>query len=626
MLTCGETPTAVESPYGNDLAGFSKPLRRKVFSTPFMKVVRRGGIRYFRGKLLISFGGKYNFLVKRSVMEHVQERSIPGCVPRGTLSILIGSSQHCSTWNTASFPPDSPQLSSQATQRKPHYAKLPPMKTRGNPSPAPSLARRQTIKGALALASVSLLPKAIAATLNSSPQPLPNGPITSATLAVSSQGSATIGPAFVGLSFEKSKLTSPLFAASNSNLIGLFKCLGSGVLRIGGDSVDQSVWTPSGRGKIWGQIAPSDIDSLAAFICQTSWKCLYAVNLQGAATGATTPALAAAEVAYAAKQLGPSLLGIEIGNEPDAYGQRNKPLAGNWSLQQYIELWQQYRSAILAATPGVAITGPADAENVTTWTIPFAQSVTHKQISMLTQHYYRADGHTPPRSAEFLISVDSRLQSQLTALKTAAQQLGVPYRIAECNSFYNGAAEGVSNSYASALWAIDFLFICAQQGAAGVNFHGGGSGTGYTPIAELQGKIIEARPLFYGILFFTLAGQGTLNTTQLNPANLNATAYAVKAPSGKVNLVVVNKDPNQNLGLTIQLPQKPSSATLITLAQINSARGTPDLRGHSGVTIQGASVGPDGSFAPAPAYTLPIIGSQIKCAVPALSAVMIQIV
>ena len=40
--------------------------------------------------------------------------------------------------------------------------------------------------------------------------------------------------------------------------------------------------------------------------------------------------------------------------------------------------------------------------------------------------------------------------------------------------------------------------------------------------------------------------------------------------------------------------------------------GTPDLRGHYGVTIQGASVGPDGSFAPAPAYTLPIIGSQIQ--------------
>jgi hypothetical protein len=34
-------------------------------------------------------------------------------------------------------------------------------------------------------------------------------------------------------------------------------------------------------------------------------------------------------VAYVSKQMGPSLLGIEIGNEPDANGQRDKPFAGN---------------------------------------------------------------------------------------------------------------------------------------------------------------------------------------------------------------------------------------------------------------------------------------------------------
>jgi len=43
---------------------------------------------------------------------------------------------------------------------------------------------------------------------------------------------------FVGLGYEKSKLSQPLFTAGNANLISLFKLLGNGVLRIGGNSVD----------------------------------------------------------------------------------------------------------------------------------------------------------------------------------------------------------------------------------------------------------------------------------------------------------------------------------------------------------------------------------------------------
>ena len=121
---------------------------------------------------------------------------------------------------------------------------------------------------------------------------------------VSAANAGAIGTAFAGLSYEKSTLYEPLFTGSNSNLIGLFDRLGSSVLRIGGNSVDRNVWTPNGAGQTSGQIAPSDVASLAAFVKAAGWKCLYGINLGGAATGATTPALAAAEVAYAAQQFG----------------------------------------------------------------------------------------------------------------------------------------------------------------------------------------------------------------------------------------------------------------------------------------------------------------------------------
>ncbi len=451
--------------------------------------------------------------------------------------------------------------------------------------------------------------------------------MTTASLSVSATAAGAIATAFAGLSYEKSSINeSPyLFTASNANLIGLFKRLGPSVLRIGGNSVDKNVWNAAGTGNTSGQVASADVASLAAFVKATGWQCLYGINLGGSAAGTTTPALAAAEVAYAYQQFGSSLLGIEIGNECDLYGNAGNYYAGNWSLPQFLTLWGQYRTAILATTPNVPITGPADASNESTWTVPFGQAVTKSEITLLTQHYYRANGQSATSTAAYLITPDPTLVSDLVTLNTGAKNIGIPYRMAECNSFYNGGASGVSDSYASALWVIDYLFNCALGGATGVNFHGGGNGTGYTPIADSGGAVVEPRPEYYGMLLFTLAGQGTLYTTQLSANGLNATAYAVKTSSG-LNLVVVNKDLIQNLSLTAQLPQAATSASLMQMTQLSAGATGPDLSAISGVTIQGASVMNDGTFSPSAAYTLTSNGTQLTCYVPALSAIMIQVV
>jgi hypothetical protein len=444
-------------------------------------------------------------------------------------------------------------------------------------------------------------------------------------LTVTDTAAGYIDPAFAGLSYGKSYLSERFFTASNSDLIGLFNRLGPSVLRIGGDSVDTNVWSPSGLGQTAGQIAPTDVASLAAFVKAAGWQCLYGINLGGAASGATTPALAAAEVAYAAQQFGSSLLGIEIGNEPDNYGQPTSYFPGNWSLAQFITLWEQFRTAILATTPSVPITGPAAGSLEATWTVPFGEIVTKSEITLLTQHYYRGDGQLPTATATLLITPDATLVSDLAILKTGAQYIGVPYRMSECNSFYNGGSAGVSNSYASSLWVVDFLFKCVQGGSVGVNFQGGGEAAGYTPIADDGSSVTGVRPEFYGILLFTLGGQGTLYATQLSAGSLNVTAYAVKTSAGGLNLIVVNKDLTQNLQLTTQLPQSASSATLLVMTQLTSGATGPDLSATSGVTIQGASVNPDGTFSPSAAYTLDPNSSQLTCYVPALSAVLIQI-
>jgi hypothetical protein len=375
------------------------------------------------------------------------------------------------------------------------------------------------------------------------------------------------------------------------------------------------------------------VNRLAGFLQAAGWQCLYGINLGGAGpnpytsgsfTAATTPALAAEEVAYVALQLGSSLLGIEIGNEPDLYG--SSYFSGTtWTVSTLESLWEEFRAALIAQTPGVRVTGPADAGNESSWTVPFGQWATSSKITLLTQHYYRGNGESASSTAANLITPDSALVNDLSILNAGAQGIGVPFRISECNSYYNGGADGVSDSYASSLWVIDYLFNCAQGGSSGANFHGGGDSDGYTPIADSNGTVVEARPEYYGILLFTLAGPGTLLATELIANGLNVTGYAVNSSSGALSVIVNNKDLSNSLKLSIELPQSAGAATLLEMTQLSPGATAPHLTATSGITIQGASVGVDGSFSPAAAYTLSPSSSSVACYVPALSAVLIQI-
>jgi hypothetical protein len=468
-------------------------------------------------------------------------------------------------------------------------------------------------------ASATVFPRLV-----TNPQPIPSGLISSAAVTISAATSGYIDPAFAGLSYEKSSLCEPLFSVSNSDLLGLFQRLGPSVLRIGGNSVDQSVWTANGRGGTAGQIAPSDVASLAAFVKAAGWQCIYGINLGGAATGATTPALAAAEVAYAAQQFGSSLIGIEVGNECDGYGAAGSYFAGTWSLTAFQQLWSHFRTAILTQTPGVSITGPASGSNVSTWTVPFGQTVTRSRISHLSQHYYRGNGQASTATTATLLAPDANLVKCLSMLSAGAQSIGIPYRISECNSFFGGGAPGVSDSAASALWALDFLFSCAQGGASGVNFHGGGVSS-YTPITNLPGSVFGVRPEYYGMLLFTLAGQGHLYQTAVSAGGLNVTAYAVKNQTDGMSLVVINKEANENIQLTVGLPQVANTATLVTMTQ-SPAAGVPNgLAATSSMTIQNGTVASNGNFNPSAAYNLSASGSQLTCYVPAFSAILVQI-
>jgi hypothetical protein len=265
----------------------------------------------------------------------------------------------------------------------------------------------------------------------------------------------------------------------------------------------------------------------------------------------------------------------------------------------------------------VPLTGPVAASNISGYVAPFAQAE-GKNVILLSDHYYRGNGQLPTSNIDLLISPDEHIVTQAKAMLAVSQSVDVPYRFAETNSFYNGGAPNVSDSYASALWVIDHLFACASNGAQGINLHGGGNSGGYTPIADSNGAVVAARPEFSGVTLFTLAGEGLLQQTIVNAGGLNATAYAIKAANGALSITINNKDRTQNLNVTIQLPQSASAAQMIQMT-------CPSLSATAGVTIQGAAIQPNGEFSPGSGRVLQISGSTVTCYVGPITAALIQI-
>jgi hypothetical protein len=445
--------------------------------------------------------------------------------------------------------------------------------------------------------------------------PIDAGPTVPATITVTpSSHVGTIPPAFVGLSYEKSQLPSGLFAGTDAPLIALLQLLGPGILRVGGNSVDRTEWytAPTSDASPASTITTAEVDALSALAKASGWKVIYGVDMK-----LSTPAIAADEVKYAATSLGASLYGFEIGNEPDLYSATAQ--SSSWSYSIFKTQWEAFASAILAAAGATTpLTGPASAANYSSWTVPFAADEGSK-IGLLTQHYYRGNGQDPSSTVDLLLTPDPNLGKELDALNGAAQGASVAggYRLAECNSYYNGGAPNVSDAYGTALWLLDFLFQNAQHGSAGVNLHGGGNGPGYTPIADSNGAVVGARPEFYGALLFALAGQGTLyGTTVTVPNDLNVSAYAVGAAGGGTNIVVVSKDASSGVHAAIDV------GAPITTAGVLYLQG-PSLDATSGVTLGSAGIDPSGSFSPTGPIPLTVSGTTVTVDVPAASAAII---
>lgn len=451
------------------------------------------------------------------------------------------------------------------------------------------------------------------------------GPTTDGTVTVDrTTQRGQLGPAFVGFSFEKTHLTDGFFTGANAPLIAFFKLIGPGIVRIGANDVDVSTWVPTAQpvpgGTTSTNIGTADVDALASFLSATGWRVIYGVSMKTA----TQPSVD--ESIYVTSKLGPSLHSIEIGNEINLFANN---MVGTPVMQ-----WQSFEAAIHNALPDAPLAGPAAIGAVTTFTVPFADTNGSKMV-LLTQHYYKGAASSNPTMVD-LLTIDPNVVTQSQALSAAAQTNGIAdgFRWGEMNSYSGHGAPGVSDTFGSALWSIDFMLTTAAYGAGGVNFHGGGQNMDgnvctngvtsctkpfiYSPIDEVDSQVTAAAPLFYGMLFVARAGTGPLFATTAGAGSLNFTGYSLALADGSTNIILVNKDATQGINASVDVGTSVMTAEATYLL-------APLLTATTGVTLGGAGVSPTGAWSPQPPYALAANGGHVVTVlVPPASAVLVH--
>jgi hypothetical protein len=437
----------------------------------------------------------------------------------------------------------------------------------------------------------------------------PRAPRVNVTVGSSPEGRA-LPRGFVGTSLEYDAVRryTGHGAAVNPVLVALLRALAPGaqrpVIRIGGNSTDYS-WLPvrgmSRPGGIRYRLGGGWLDSTLALARALDAQLIMGVNLE-----AGSPRLAAAEAHAFLHSIGRRYVeALEIGNEPDLYAihpwyvnRQGTPVYARrptYGFPQFMTQFTRWSHAL----PAVPLAGPALASTAWFRDLPRFED-SSPRLRTVTVHRYPLsncihDPHTPgyPTIGRLLTGRSSAaLAREVAPAVQAAHSHGLSLRLDELNSVSCSGRLGVSNTFASALWALNALFGLAQAGVDGVNIHTwpgaayqlfsfrrtGGSGGRW---------LASVAPEYYGLLAF---GRAFPPAARLLPVSVNGDASVVRAwatlgHGGDRRVVLIND--SQSSAFSVRL----------RLAGASSRPGheewlrAPHARSVGGVTLGGQSFG-----------------------------------
>jgi hypothetical protein len=436
---------------------------------------------------------------------------------------------------------------------------------------------------------------------------------------------AAIPAAFLGMSFGMravlpDKAGAHFFSPTNTALITIFQHLGLKHLRVGGTTVESPPKTPIPDER--------DIDSLFAFAQAAHIdKVIYSLRLLETNATQNYAAADAVIAKYIWDHYRPQLECFAIGNEPDRQNIYQQDVTIT-NFATYLRKWRQFAAAITNAVPGAKFGGPDAGSGNIYWTTNFAHAEKGAgNIEVVTEHFYvggAGGGKTAERGLEAMLSPAWIAANQRLYDKMAAPVLadGLPYRFTEASDHFSGGIPDASDTFAGALWTLDFLHWWAAHDARGVDFHN----TQWVVndvITRDPARGLLVNPKGYGIKAFDLGSHGRIEALEIsNPDGINLTAYAVRGARDHF-VTLINKEHGAGARL--------ANVTVAALGRVESpqvifltAPGR-DPAAKTEVKLGGTPICDDGpwlgKWAPLP------VGQSGKCAVevPAASAAIVKV-
>ena len=174
----------------------------------------------------------------------------------------------------------------------------------------------------------------------------------------------------------------------------------------------------------------------------------------------------------------------------------------------------------------------------------------------------------------------------------------IPFRLDEANTVSCGGVAGISNTFASALWAVGYLAQAMSIGVSGTNLEGNPANCdGYTPVCatapeDLATGALRAQPEWYALLLArALIGERPLRTIVSSPGRPNVEVTTLRAADGTLHFVIVDDDPPgaRSVAVRLRVGSGFRGASILSLT-------APSPAALSGVKLGGRAVAPDGSW------------------------------
>jgi hypothetical protein len=371
------------------------------------------------------------------------------------------------------------------------------------------------------------------------------------------------------------------------------------VLRIGGDSSDRTWWPMPGVARPPGityAITKRWLEVTRALARALGARLIVGLNLE-----ADSPQLAAAEAAALLHGIGTGpIRALELGNEPDLYATfpwyrtaDGRHVTGRPPSYDMSSLIADF-SAFATVLPRRPLAGPS--LGAPEWTRQLGRFLAAEpRVGLVTLHRYPLQLCFIPRRSPRYPTVAHLLEPAssigladgFAPFAAIANARGRALRIDELNSVSCGADPAVSQTFASALWAIDTLFEMVRVGVHGVNMHTfPGAGYQLFELRRVGGRWqATVAPEYYGLLTFARAAPAGARLERVDGAVSGAVhTWATRTPDGTTRITMVNA------GAQARLVTVGVAGARFGRALLERLTG-PNVRARSGVTLGGQSFG-----------------------------------